>query len=170
MAWRGQRPKAAVDAGEVGEAGVEELLAAADRAAEADPGGPTARTAAFRAVAAAQAALTRRGTVADRRRLGRALWRDASAYAQGGYAAGAAGRAWHCWQVSLDAVQATRPHDPAFDDVVGELVSRAASVMPVLVGAGMSEQAAQMYQVCRQMLDRRPSRWHGRCRSSVGYT
>jgi len=124
----------------------DELADLADELSETEPGSDRARRAAQESVDAAQALLAEDDTAANMRRLSRALWRQASAMIHGGMPSAAVGPARRCWQLCAAAMERTSPQDPAFDEVIGELAVRANAAIPVLAGAGSSDEAAAVYE------------------------
>ena len=128
----------------------DELADRADDLAESEPDSKRATTAAQQSLDAAEARLRASDTVAERRRVGRALWRQGLAIAQGDrpateFVAGAQ----RCWLVSRQAVELTGPQDPLRDVVIGELMQRAATfVVPVLSEAGYPNEAGEVMEFC----------------------
>ena len=109
------------------------------------PGTAPSVEAAERSVAAAERLLAASGTLDNRRRLVRALWRQTAAYSAAGSNPAAVSSAERCWALCLEVLDAAL--DPGvLDDVVGLVVSAAGAVSPVLVIAGRQEDAERVTQ------------------------
>jgi tetratricopeptide (TPR) repeat protein len=128
----------------------DELADQADALAESDPDSELAATVAQQSLDAAEARLRAEETVASRRRVGRALWRQGMIVVQGDQPASRfVAPARRCWLISRQAVELTEPQDPLRDLVIGELLQRAATfVCPVLSEAGHPDEAYEVMEFC----------------------
>jgi tetratricopeptide (TPR) repeat protein len=142
-----RKPKAS---GEPPEQQADDLADLADDLAESEPDSKRAAAAAQRSLDTAEALMRAEETVANRRRVGRALFRQGSAVAQSDRpAAEFVAGARRCWLVSRQAVELTSPQDPQYDLLIGELMQRAgAFVVPVLSEAGHQDEATEVVQFC----------------------
>jgi hypothetical protein len=126
----------------------DELLGRADELAEREPGTEPARAAARQAVQAADGLALDRGSPADLRRLGQALWRQASAFLVSGDPAAALAPARRCWTMTERALARVSPTEPGWGDAVGDAVQRLGVLLPALSSAGRAGEADQVYQAC----------------------
>jgi hypothetical protein len=126
----------------------DEFLRRADDLAEREPGTEPARAAARQAVQAADALALDRGSAADLRRLGQALWRQASAFLVSGEPAAALAPARRCWVLTERALAQVAPTGPGWGETVGDAVHRLGVILPALSAAGRPGEADQVYQAC----------------------
>ena len=151
---------------------VDGLATLAGHLAESEPDSERTADALRRWVDAAEALAQAAETVENRRRLGRALFRQGSAIAQGDRpAADFVAGARRCWLVSRQTVELTDPRDPRYDLLVGELMQRAAAfVVPVLSAAGYQDDVTEVMQVCGLLGEGRsagPHTQHGIARMNL---
>jgi hypothetical protein len=126
----------------------DELLRRAGELAEREPGTEPARAAARQAVRAADALALDRGSAADLRRLGQALWRQASAFLVSGEPAAALAPARRCWVLTERALAQASPTDAGWGEAVGDAVQRLGVILPALSGGGRPGEADEVYQAC----------------------
>ncbi|MCP9944211.1 hypothetical protein LUX12_04465 [Streptomyces somaliensis] len=125
-----------------------DLIGLADHLAVSDPGSGPAIDAARRAAEAAEELADRSGTVANRRQLARALWRQASTFMVAGDPVSALLPAQRCWELCAGILKTVGRTDAAAsdaDDVVGEVVSYLGVVTAALGAAGLREEASRVY-------------------------
>ena len=151
---------------------VDVLAKLADHLAESEPDSERAADAVRQWVHAAEALAQAAETVENRRRLGRALFRQGSAIVQGDRpAADFVAGARRCWLVSRQAVELTDPQDARYDLLVGELLQRAAAfVVPVLSAAGYQDDVTEVMQFCSLVGENRiagPHTQHGTARMNL---
>ncbi|MFF0729020.1 hypothetical protein [Streptomyces sp. NPDC004134] len=126
-----------------------DLADLADELAVSAPGSGPAIDAARRAAEAAEELAGRSGTVANRRRLARALWRQASAFMVAGDPASALRPAQRCWELCAEILETTgrtAAAAPDVDDVVGEVVGYLSVVTAALEAADLREEAQRVYE------------------------
>lgn len=135
----------------------DDLVARAEELAEGEPGTEPARAAARQAVQAADALARDRGTAADLRRLGQALWRQASAFLVSGDPAAALAPARRCWALTERTLASVPPDSPEWGETVGEAVQRLGVIMPALSISGRPDEGQDAYGACQAAVHRSSS-------------
>jgi hypothetical protein len=129
------------------QARVDRLADQADALEMAAPGTAPSVEAAERSVAAAEQLVATSGTLDNRRRLVRALWRQTAAYSAAVDNPSAVRSAGRCWALCVEVLDAA-PDPGVLDEVVGLVVNAAGVVAPVLELAGRQQDAERVTQAC----------------------
>ena len=137
------------------QARIDRLADQADALEMANPGTAPSVEAAERSVAAAEQLVAVSGTLDNRRRLVRALWRQTAAYSAAVDNIRAVRSAERCWALCLEVLDAA-PDPEALDETVGLVVNAAGAVAPVLVIADRQQDAERVTQACVNAAARAP--------------
>jgi hypothetical protein len=129
------------------QARVDRLADQADALEMAAPGTALSVEAAERSVAAAEQLVAASGTLDNRRRLVRALWRQTAAYSAAVDNPSAVRSAGRCWALCVEVLDAA-PDPGVLDEVVGLVLNAAGVIAPVLELAGLQQDAERVTQAC----------------------